>query len=158
MNNNRLVVSYILWLACFMGFGGLHRLYNGKIGTGLLWFFTWGLCGIGQFIDLFLIPSVVEEHDLRLQARSGRLPQPLPIPRATPTPRVVPPTKDQLTLNLLKAAQKRGGKISVTQAVLDTGASFPEVEKILQEMVKGGYADPENDPSSGIVIYNFLEL
>ncbi|MBE9114981.1 NINE protein [Lusitaniella coriacea LEGE 07157] len=158
MNNNRLVVSYILWLACFMGFGGLHRLYNGKIGTGLLWFFTWGLCGIGQFIDLFLIPSVVEEHDLRLQARSGRLPQPLPIPRATPTPRAVPPTKDQLTLNLLKAAQKRGGKISVTQAVLDTGASFPEVEKILQEMVKGGYADPENDPSSGIVIYNFLEL
>lgn len=158
MNNNRLVVSYILWLSCFIGFGGLHRLYNGKIGTGLLWLFTFGLCGIGQFIDLFLVPSIVEEHDLRLQARLGRSPQTLSIPRDAPVPRVVPPTKDQLTLNLLKAAQKRGGKISVTQAVLDTGASFPDVEKVLNEMVKRGYADPENDPSSGIVIYNFLEL
>ena len=31
----------------FLGVLGIHRLYLGKIFTGLLWLFTGGLCGIG---------------------------------------------------------------------------------------------------------------
>jgi TM2 domain-containing membrane protein YozV len=53
-------VAYLLWLLIFLGFGGIHRIYAGKIITGLIWLFTGGLFLIGQVIDLFLIPSMIE--------------------------------------------------------------------------------------------------
>lgn len=59
------VVGYILWL---VGFTGAHRFYYGKPVTGTLWFFTLGLLGIGWLIDLFLIPSMDREADLRFRA------------------------------------------------------------------------------------------
>ena len=58
-------IGYILWL---FGFTGAHRFYYGKPVTGTLWFFTLGLLGIGWLIDLFLIPSMDREADLRFKA------------------------------------------------------------------------------------------
>lgn len=59
------LVGYILWL---FGFTGSHRFYFGKTKTGILWFCTLGLLGIGWLIDLFLIPSMDAEADKRYQA------------------------------------------------------------------------------------------
>ena len=55
-------IGYLLWL---FGFTGAHRFYFGKPATGLLWFFTGGLFGIGWLIDLFFIPSMDRKADLR---------------------------------------------------------------------------------------------
>jgi len=52
--------SYLLWLLCLIGFCAIHRLYNGRIITGVIWLLTGGLFLIGQIIDLFLIPGMVE--------------------------------------------------------------------------------------------------
>lgn len=43
----------------------MHRFYYGKPVTGTLWFCTLGLLGIGWLIDLFLIPGMDEQADLR---------------------------------------------------------------------------------------------
>ncbi len=143
--------SYLLWLICLLGFSGIHRLYNGKIGTGLLWLFTWGLFGFGQFIDLLLIPGMAEERTRKIYGNSvARFDTP-----ALVTP---PPPKESLQKRLLKLAQAHGGRLSVTRAVIETDDSFEAVEQQLKQMVKSGYADVTNDPKSGVVVYEFPEL
>lgn len=62
-------ISYLLWFFCFLGFCGIHRIYNGKIITGIIWFFTLGLLGIGQLIDLVLIPLMVDRANARYEAQ-----------------------------------------------------------------------------------------
>jgi len=62
------IIGYILWI---FGFTGSHRFYYGKPVTGTIWFFTLGLLGIGWLIDLFLIPGMDREANLRF--RAGRV-------------------------------------------------------------------------------------
>ena len=58
-------VGYILWI---FGFTGSHRFYFGKPVSGTVYFLTFGLLGIGWLIDLFLIPSLDRQADLRFRA------------------------------------------------------------------------------------------
>ncbi len=64
-------MAYLLWLLGLLGFCGIHRFYLGKPITGLIWFFTVGLLGIGQIIDLFLIPGMVERANHRFGGPRG---------------------------------------------------------------------------------------
>ena len=58
-------IGYILWI---FGFTGSHRFYYGKPISGTIYLFTFGLLGIGWLIDLFLIPAMDREADLRFEA------------------------------------------------------------------------------------------
>jgi len=60
-------VGYILWL---FGFIGAHRFYYGKTVSGIIYFFTLGLLGIGWIIDLFLIPSMDRQADFKYRTGS----------------------------------------------------------------------------------------
>lgn len=44
-----------LLLCIFLGAFGFHRFYAGKVGTGLIYFFTLGIFGIGVLIDFISI-------------------------------------------------------------------------------------------------------
>lgn len=61
-STHSIVVGYILWI---FGFMGAHRFYYGKPISGTIWFFTFGVLGVGWFIDLFLIPSMDRSADRR---------------------------------------------------------------------------------------------
>jgi TM2 domain-containing membrane protein YozV len=61
-DTHSLLIGYLLWI---FGFLGAHRFYYGRPVTGTLWLCTLGLLGIGWLIDLFLIPGMDREADLR---------------------------------------------------------------------------------------------
>ena len=58
-------IGYILWI---FGFTGAHRFYFGKPVSGLIWFLTLGLFGIGWIVDLFLIPAMERQAELRYKS------------------------------------------------------------------------------------------
>ena len=60
-----IVIGYIIWI---FGFLGAHRFYYGKPISGTIYFFTLGLLFIGWVVDLFLIPKMEREADIRFQA------------------------------------------------------------------------------------------
>jgi len=62
MDTHSKTIGYILWI---FGFMGAHRFYYGRPVTGTIWFFTLGLFFIGWIVDLFLIPSMDSQADLR---------------------------------------------------------------------------------------------
>ncbi|NDJ21089.1 NINE protein [Nostoc sp. B(2019)] len=157
-HKDRLLISYILCAVGFFGLGGLHRLYNGKIGTGLLWLCTGGLLYIGQIVDLLFIPGMVDEFDHKLRIKAGLSPLGVPLNQAVVASQVRRTTGNQLMVELIEAAENKGGSLTVTQGVKATGASFAEVEATLKEMFKSGYVKIDNDPITGAVTYHFHEL
>ena len=49
------MVTFLLSLLIFCGFGGVHRIYAGKVITGIIQFVTAGGFFIWQFIDMLRI-------------------------------------------------------------------------------------------------------
>lgn len=147
-------VAYMFWLAGFVGFCGAHRIYSGKVGSGLLWLFTFGLFGIGQFIDLFLIPGMVEEFNFKQKVLAGAVPASGALP-PPPPPKLV---GQSLMREIIKLAQYHQGVLTIPQAIAEIDADFDDIEKAFNELVKRDYAQPENNIVTGAIEYRFSHL
>ena len=67
-DTHRKTIGYILWIFVFTG---SHRFYYGKPVSGTIYLFTLGLLFIGWIVDLFLIPSMDRQADIRF--KTGRI-------------------------------------------------------------------------------------
>ncbi len=61
-DTHRKSIGYLLWI---FGFLGAHRFYYGKPVSGTIWLLTLGLLGVGWLVDIFLIPGMDRQADLR---------------------------------------------------------------------------------------------
>ncbi|SAL87375.1 TM2 domain protein [Caballeronia arvi] len=78
-----LVVAFLLWF--FLGYLGAHRFYAGKTLSGILQlvmsligaaltfagvgFVLLGVVGIWLFVDIFLLPGLIRNHNVALVSR-----------------------------------------------------------------------------------------
>jgi TM2 domain-containing membrane protein YozV len=53
----------ILTLVGFFGIAGIQRFVVGEVGMGILFFFTFGFCGIGTIIDLVNVNSLASDYN-----------------------------------------------------------------------------------------------
>jgi TM2 domain-containing membrane protein YozV len=157
--------AYILWCLCIFGICGAQRFYTGQVGMGLLYLFTFGLCGIGQLIDLALIPSAVDARNAYLRGSQGGnvsqtinlnlgdIPQLQNQLKTIATPAQI--SSSSPMQKLLKAAKENGGQLSIAQAALHTELEPEQVKDLLIEATKLGLADVMNDAKTGAVRYHF---
>ncbi len=135
-------VAYILWL--FFGLIGVHRFYCGRVGTGILWFFTGGVFGIGWLVDVFLIPDMVEEANreyLSLQRNHGpwAVPQ-RPRPPGAPYPPPAPATPMPVDQDVSGIAHgyrvvfctQCGGPMQVPEHAAGSAYACPACQTVLQ--------------------------
>jgi len=134
-----LAISYLLWGAGTLGVCGLHRFYNRRPLTGLLWLFTLGLCGIGQLADLLLIPKLVR------QANHSLLQEGAAVDGAS---------IERQLLALARRSGERGFTINdaVLELQLPPGADSGVVRAEIQRLLHAELLDVGND-ERGRVIY-----
>ncbi len=162
--------AYLFWLAYCFGLGGLQRFYLGKPISGLFYLLTLGGFGIGQFLDLMLIPSMVDEKNLKYRALYGS-------PYYAATPQVVvnvgegyqagiqqstihPPPQllngdtktERLDVSVLKICRDLDGA-TISDCVIETGTDPDEIKAIIHRLSVDGLLCVDNREPDGAIIY-----
>ena len=157
-------IAYLLWLLSGFGALGLHRFYLGRFGTGLLYLFTGGIFGIGGIFDLFYIPTMVREENLRLQYRgaihgnSETMRSPWEnIFTGDFSDAFRPKPQESIEKVILKTAKENEGIVSPGEVALRSDISLDEAKSYLEKLVKEGYADIRVK-KTGMIVYVFPEF
>ncbi len=135
-----LALSYGLWCLSLVGICGIHRIYNRKPFSGFLWLFTFGLCGIGQFVDLLLIPGMVERANRQINMAFGSVAS-------------LPPIDRQL-LRLARQTGEKGFTLNDALIELDLPSQLdgPSLQREIEKLLQLELLDVGND-ERGRVVY-----
>jgi hypothetical protein len=152
-------IAYLLWFVSGFGCLGLHRLYLGKIPSGILWMCSAGLFGLGSIYDFFTLPRQVAEANLLRAARYGVTIHPTVISMPHPVEehnrqRNAP---EPLELVILRLARQRRGVVTPGEAALEAKVSLDEAKRELERLLKQGHAELRVR-KSGVLVYTFPEF
>jgi len=158
-------VSYLLWCTSLLGLAGVHRFYNGKYVSGFFWLFTFGFFGIGQLVDLALIPGMVEDKNLKYKLLHSNPDSVSANPQvivkiAEQTPPSIEEAKAVAEKSdvhvILQLAKDSGGTVSMADCVLATGKSVGEVKKTIEYLCTEDLLEIDNHPETGSIIYKLV--
>jgi len=157
-------VAWAWWMT--FGWIGAHRFYLERRGALMMVWFVAGLMAAaaldGTVLPEFVAPGVWFGSVLLWWSIDALL-----IPRWTRELQAVyadvaeklesESMVEVLTLPLMRAAQKHGGKLTVAEGVLATGLTIVQIEATLMEMAKTGYVQIENT-DRGDLRFDFGDL
>jgi len=158
-------LAYLLWCTWFLGLGGVHRIYSGNYFTGLVWLFTFGFFGVGQFVDLFLIPGMVERKNLKYQLyQRENIQNPIThevIVNLTESQKyseaAIPAVVQKSDIyTILKLAKDNPQGISVADCVIATDKPIAEIKQLLNDLYKEGLLHIDNHEETGTIIYRIV--
>ena len=136
-------LTYLFWAMGLFGLNGIHRFYCRKPVSGGIWLMSLGLVGIGQMVDLFLIPGMVEEANRPL----------LQLGLATANSVALPSLERQL-LRLARASGRNGFSLNdaLIELELPAGAGSAAVRSEIDRLLLEHLLDVGND-ERGRVVY-----
>lgn len=153
--------AYLLWIGSFV-IPGLHRFYLGKIGTGLLYFFTWNLGGLGMVYDGLTMPEQVRQANVKLRMQ-GMLDDDydddLGFGRARPLPEMNRPSGRSETPEhvILRVAKNNHGIASPAEIALEGSITTDAAREHLDALVDKGIGEVRVR-KSGSLVYVFPDF
>jgi hypothetical protein len=119
-----------------LGVCGLHRFYNRKPLSGALWLLTFGFCFVGQLVDLWLMPELVDQANAALLLRDGA------------------PSVERQLVQLARRSGEAGFTLNdaLLEMDLPLGVESREVREEIERLLHAQLLDVAND-ERGRVIY-----
>jgi hypothetical protein len=138
-----------------LGVSGLQRIYLGRYVSGAFYIITWGWFGVGQLLDLALIPGMVDDENLKYMALRGgvgyspSLQGQNPVVLVNNSKSVRP---DSMEVAILRICRDRG-EATLSDCVIDTGADIKEVKAVIKNLIHEDLLQIHNRDSDGSVVY-----
>jgi len=147
--------AYILLI--ILGWAGGHRFYLEKIGTGILYLFTFSFFGIGWIIDLFTLGNQVDVYNARrgVAAPIQNNQQNVVVNVTAPAHPGVAVAQVQVSAEKQILALADGNPVlSIKQIVSQTSLEIEQAEEALKKLTVKGMAKELVD-AEGKVKYDF---
>ncbi len=146
-------VSYLLWMGCFFGGFGLQRIYLGRYVSGIFYLMTLGVFGFGQLLDLALIPTMVDEENMKYSSLRGGLGYVPGLQSGSQISLVEKSSRpESLEVTILRICRDRG-EATRSDCIIDSGADHKVVTATLKQLIYEDLVTVHNRDSDGSIVY-----